>query len=155
MIQEYLEHYKRSTYFHENALPLLEELHKKYGQECLDYYLQSDDVQHNVDLMNLIKKQIENDFIISVCATNDIIQDKIKLYELFPNLNLLYSDSMYPEEIIIEKLVDNSRLWFLTFKEWRWPHSNYRVLTKQMFFKGPNWHECPSPIRDHFEKLKG
>lgn len=152
-IDEAIADFKSEFIFTDLAEDLIDSLFITYGEDVLSFYTSELDFDNiTIHEMNEVKSDIEDKYIISVCARNDIKSDKIKLYELFSNLDCLIG-GMYPEDDIIEMLIKKE--WIDVFKIWEYPKRNYWVVEKSLFFKGCRWNECPKPIQDHFIKLKG
>lgn len=143
--------FKSDCTFTDLAENLIDDLFYAYGEEVLNFYLCDTDSDINLHDMKNIKEKIEEDFIISVCPTEDIKSDKIKLYELFPNSQYLVR-GVYPEDDIIEILIKSE--WINVFKIWEYPRRSWWIVEKSLFFKGCQWSRCPKPIQDHFIKLK-
>lgn len=149
---EDLEQFKTEFEYTNLAEDLIDSLFHKFGRETLNRYLVDDEAPYDIHQMNEIKSKIEEEYLTFVCSSNDILHEKIKLYELFPNSNLLIG-GMYPDSDILDILIKNE--WIEEDKTWQYPNaSNWWAVDKTFLFKGCNWEKCPQPIKDHFIKLK-
>lgn len=134
------------------AEDLIDSIFYKFCRETLNRYLEDDEAPYDVHQMNDINAKIEEDYLTFVCSSEDILHEKIKLYELFPNSNLLIG-GMYPDSDILDILIKNE--WIQEDKIWKYPNSsNWWSVDRTFLFKGYNWDKCPQPIKDHFLKLK-
>lgn len=152
-VDEDLADFKTDFIFTDLAEDKLDDLFYKYGREALNYYMADCDTNHGIHEMQAIEIKMNEDFLLTVCATNESLSEKTKIFELFPNSQYLVG-GMYADSDIIDKLISNQ--WIEEFKRWKYPQlSNWWSLDKGFFFKGEKWDKCPKPIQDHFLKLKG
>ena len=131
------------------ALPLVAELHATYGESFLCECLRGDDTLHTLSIMWEVKRELEERFLASVCATEDIREEELKLDILFPNLTCVMSyDKLFQylqekEWIALFDIVDPKR-----------SSPGWRVIGRTIFAKGFSWDKCPQPIKEHFLAIK-
>ena len=131
------------------ALPLVAELHATYGESFLCECLRGDDTLHTLSIMGEVKRELEERFLASVCDTEDIREEELKLDVLFPNLTCVMSyDKLFQylqekEWIALFDIADSKR-----------SSPGWRVIGRTIFAKGFSWDKCPKPIQDHFLNLK-
>ena len=148
MNDAYLERLKKNIMIDQEALPLMVELHDTYGEEFLYEHLYAYDNLHTLAMVEEIKREMEDKFIISVCANNHITEKELKLDLLFHNCHYLIS---YDE--MIEILIKNK--WIARDRIYRnLGVSEYRALVRTIYSKGMNFEECPSHVKGHFILLK-
>ena len=131
------------------ALPLVEDLHDTFGECFLCEKLYGCDVNHTLTLMEEIKGELEADFLVSVCATNDLTEEVLSLDILFPNLICLMDYERMIEALEKKEWIGIYKIMKPFKKEDSW-----RSLERTIYVKGSKWNDCPKIVRDHFLSVK-
>ena len=149
MNEQDLKRFKDNHTYEEAALDLVEELHDNYGESFLSLHLYGCDDLHTVELMEQIKKEMDDKFIVSVCSTNEIIEEKLMIDDLFPNLYLMmdYDD-------IIRTLVEKEWLDEFVLMKPKKHNDWYRSRERTIYTKGGKWDKCPPHIQRFFNQVK-
>lgn len=141
--------FKDNYKYQEEALSLVEELHDNYGDDFLSIHLYGCDDLHTVELMESIKKEMDDKFIVSVCATNQIVEEQLGIDRIFPNIDLLIDYDTVIEMMVKKEWLDE----FILMKP-KQLNEFYRSRERTIYTKGNNWNKCPPKVQEHFLIVK-
>lgn len=149
MYQADLDRFKENYLIDDEALPLMAGLHDTYGEEFLCDCLGDENTLHTLEKMKNIEREMQEKFISSVCSTNEILEKKLRIDELFPNLYLIFS-----YEDLIQTLCSNDWIIEYSIMNARKPNHWFISRKKAIFVKGEKWDKCPETIKKHFLRVK-
>lgn len=144
-----LERFQDNYFADQEALPLVAELHATYGESFLCECLKGDDVHHTLAIMVEVKRELEERFLVSVSASDDIREQALELDVLFPNLKLVMS-----YDKLFEYLEQKNWISLFDIEDSENSKPFWRIIKRTIFAKGLSWESCPQPIREHFLRIK-